>query len=186
MSANLRIQWLHRKIADGSYPNAKRLAERFGISHRQAQRDVDFLKNNLMAPLAFDYTRRGFYYSAPFTLPLAITADNDEDYSGVLASASTDTVAQTTIPASSTIIQTQIPYSATLKIEDKLAAVELRPFIRERLEDGSYLCEFHSIEKFMSVILSIDADITVLKPNWLRLRLIRAAERIIRNNSHTE
>ena len=40
MNANERIQWLHKRICDGRYPNAMRLSERFGISHRQAQRDV--------------------------------------------------------------------------------------------------------------------------------------------------
>lgn len=184
MSANLRIQWLHRKISEGGYPNAKRLSERFGVSHRQAQRDVDFLKNRLGAPLAFDYTRRGFYYSSPYALPLALGAYNDEDYSGILAAASAEAVGSPGgIPAEDTIVQTQMPYSATLRIEGRLAAVELQPFIRERNRDGSYLCEFHSIEKFMGIIFSVDADIGVLKPDWLRLRLLRASERIIRNNT---
>ena len=60
MSANNRIQWLHKRIADMRYPNANRLAERFGISHRQAQRDVEYLKNTLGAPLAYNAEHRGF------------------------------------------------------------------------------------------------------------------------------
>ena len=47
-SANTRIQWLHKKIVNMYYPNAMRLAERFNISHRQAQRDVDYLKKELL------------------------------------------------------------------------------------------------------------------------------------------
>ena len=47
MSADSRIQWLHQKILSRSYPNARLVADRFGISHRQAQRDVDYLKNVL-------------------------------------------------------------------------------------------------------------------------------------------
>lgn len=180
MSANARIQWLHRKITDMSYPNAKHLAERFSISHRQAQRDVDFLKNKLGAPLAFDFLRRGFYYSEPYSLPVAITAANDEDYSGIVASGTEDT---RTMPADSTVIQMQLPYSATLKIGGRLAAVELQPFIREDNRDGTYLCEFHSIERFMGIILSLDAEITILKPDWLRSRIVRAAERVIKNNT---
>ena len=46
-NANLRIQWFHKKVMDMSYPNAMRLSERFHISHRQAQRDVDYLKKKL-------------------------------------------------------------------------------------------------------------------------------------------
>ena len=47
MNANTRIQWLHKKMTMNSYPNAQRLAERFGISHRQAQRDFTYLKKEL-------------------------------------------------------------------------------------------------------------------------------------------
>ena len=46
MNAPNRIQWLHKYIVEMRYPNASRLAERFGISHRQAQRDVDSLRND--------------------------------------------------------------------------------------------------------------------------------------------
>lgn len=48
MNANTRIQWLHKKMTMNSYPNAQRLAERFGISHRQAQRDMDYLRLSLI------------------------------------------------------------------------------------------------------------------------------------------
>ena len=56
MNANIRIQWLHKKLTMKSYPNAQRLAERFGISHRQAQRDFDYLRRELGARLKLRYT----------------------------------------------------------------------------------------------------------------------------------
>lgn len=180
MSANQRIQWLHRKITEMSYPNAKRLAERFGISHRQAQRDVEFLQLRLGAPLAYDFKRRGYYYTEEFSLPIAVTTANSEEYNGVVATApDLDSEPQ----ADSTVIQLQLPYSAQIKVADRLTAIEMGGYITERISDNVYRCEFHSIEKFMSVIMSLEADITVLTPDWLRARLVRAAERIIRNNS---
>ena len=63
MSASNRIQWLHKYIVEMRYPNASRLAERFGISHRQAQRDVDSLRNDFGAPLAYSAERRGLRVS---------------------------------------------------------------------------------------------------------------------------
>ena len=54
MSANDRIQWFHKKVTDGCFPNASHLSERFGISHRQAQRDVDYLRKKLEAPLEYN------------------------------------------------------------------------------------------------------------------------------------
>lgn len=183
MSANLRIQWLHKKISEMSYPNAKRLAERFGISHRQAQRDVDFLKTNLNAPLAYDYERKGFYYFSDFVLPIAITTANNEDFNGITAEAPHTN--QDNIPeAESTVIQLQLPYSAELNIPDSLAVIELGGYITEHMGQQRYLCEFHSIEKFIGILMSIDSDIKILKPDWLRSRLLRCAKRIIKNNEN--
>ena len=184
MSANARIQWLHRKICDMSYPNAKRLSERFGISHRQAQRDVDFLRDKLSAPIEYNYEKKGFYYSREYSLPIEATTTNDEEYTGIIATTSNETT--NTPRAESTIIQLQIPYSAEIYVCDKLAVIELQPFIREKTAPHTYICDFHSIEKFMSVILSLESDITITKPDWLRHRMIRAAERIIRNNINIE
>ena len=180
MSVNSRIQWLHRKICDMSYPNAKRLAERFGISHRQAQRDVDFLRDKMSAPIKYNYDKKGFYYSEKYTLPIESTTTNDEDYTGVIASISDETA--DTPRADSTIIQLQIPYTAEIYVSDKLAVIELQPFIREKKGTDTYICDFHSIEKFMSAILSLESDITINKPDWLKRRIVRIAERIIKNN----
>ena len=69
-SASQRIQWLHKKIVDRAYPNAFHLAERFRISHRQAQRDVDYLRHEMGAPLAYSAIEKGYYYSEAFTFPL--------------------------------------------------------------------------------------------------------------------
>ena len=60
MNVDKRLQWLHKYIVNMRYPNASRLAERFGISHRQAQRDVDVLRRELGAPLSYDHEHRGY------------------------------------------------------------------------------------------------------------------------------
>ena len=80
MSADKRIQWLHKYIVNMRYPNASRLAERFGISHRQAQRDVTSLREDYGAPLAYSADHRGFYYTEEFSLPTYNTSISDFDY----------------------------------------------------------------------------------------------------------
>ena len=77
MSADSRIQWLHQKILSRSYPNARLVADRFGISHRQAQRDVDYLKNVLGAPIDYNFAKRGFFYTEAFELPAMEASAND-------------------------------------------------------------------------------------------------------------
>ena len=175
MSANNRIQWFHKRTADMRYPNASRLAERFGISHRQAQRDVDYLKTVLGAPLAYNAEHRGFYYTAEYSLPTYTSDANETDF--VAAVTGNDAVA-----ATREIVQMQIPYSAVLKIPDKLTQLELKQFIVGEESRGNYICEFHSVELFLGVLFSTEADITVLKPDWLRERLVRSARRVLANN----
>ena len=83
-SASQRIQWLHKKIVDRAYPNAFHLAERFRISHRQAQRDVDYLRHEMGAPLAYSASEKGYYYSEAFTFPLIIEAEGDVDFNDAI------------------------------------------------------------------------------------------------------
>ena len=178
MNANTRIQWLHKRILNHGYPNAQRLAERFHISHPQAQRDFDALRNRLGAPLAYDSHRKGFYYTAPYSLPLLVTSDNDDLYMPEPYAARD----REEMAADRSIIQMQIPYSATLELSNKLAAIELSPYIVARLPDNRFLCEFHSIEKFLGLLLSLESDFRLVEPEWLRDRLLRAARRVLKNH----
>lgn len=65
-----RFYWFHGRIKSGRYPNAARLVEKFEISPRTAQRDIEFMRDRLGAPLAFDRRRRGYCYTDDsFELP---------------------------------------------------------------------------------------------------------------------
>ena len=55
--------WFDKQIRNYLYPNRSTLAEKFEISTRQAQRDIDYLKNSLGAPVKYDPKRRGYFYS---------------------------------------------------------------------------------------------------------------------------
>ncbi|MBE6629015.1 MAG: hypothetical protein E7629_08825 [Ruminococcaceae bacterium] len=178
MNANTRIQWVHKKILNNSYPNAQRLAERFRISHRQAQRDLDLLRKRLGAPLEYDKSRKGFYYSEPFTLPILITSDNDELYIQEISSVRDDEE----LGADASIIQMQIPYSATVELSNKLAAIELSNYIIAKQGKDRYYCEFHSIEKFIGILMSLESDFRLVEPDWLRERLVRCAVRVLANH----
>ena len=178
MNANTRIQWLHKKLLNRSYPNAHRIAERFQISHRQAQRDLDFLRRKLGAPLGYDTHRKGFYYTEEFKLPILLTSDNDEVYIPEIFTVRN----QEELAANESVIQMQIPYSATLELTNKLAAIELAQYIIARQGHDRYVCEFHSIEKFVGSLLSLESDFRLIEPEWLRNRIVRCAERVMRNH----
>ena len=180
MNANIRIQWLHKKLTMKSYPNAQRLAERFGISHRQAQRDFDYLRRELGAPIAYDNSRKGFYYEESYILPVLLTSDNDDLYIPEIFNVQS----KQEIAADSSIIQMQIPYSATIEIKNKLTALELSNYIVAREPHDRYICEFHSVEKFLGLLLSMDADFRLVEPYWLRTKILRSAKRVVKNNEY--
>ena len=177
MNAHTRIQWLHKKMTMKSYPNAQRLAERFQISHRQAQRDMEYLRRELGAPIAYDNSRKGFYYTEPYVLPVLFATDNDDVYMPEIFNAERHDLA-----ADESIIQMQIPYSATLEIKNKLAALELSSYIIAKQAKDRYVCEFHSIEKFIGLLLASDSDFRIVEPYWLRERVVRSARRVLGNN----
>jgi predicted DNA-binding transcriptional regulator YafY len=168
-----RIIWLHKRIKDGYYPNAVRLSERFGISHRQAQRDCDYLRRKLNAPVEFDRSRQGYYYTEPFSLPDSIRVEDPRDISNIVALA--DMLGGNDGEAT----QISIPYTALLQIPDKLAALELAPFVTKRVgSKGKYICEFQNIRVFFGALIASDAEIRILEPEWLREDFCRSLDRL--------
>ncbi len=70
MSTLERIYYLHARIRAGRYPNTTSLVREFEISPATAHRDVAYLRDRLLAPLAFDQRRNGYYYTdTAFHLP---------------------------------------------------------------------------------------------------------------------
>ena len=192
VSAEKRIQWFHTTVQSGGFPNSALLCERFGISTAQAKRDIRFLRAALGAPLQYDALHRGYTYNKAFSLPVALATSNDENFSGLLVNAGDELFQDTAVDhADMTVLQLQIPYTAVLEIRDKLAVAELKAYIRHakdssgKLQKNCYKCEFHSVERFLGSLLSVDADIRIVSPDWLREKLVCAAERIIRINAHS-
>lgn len=179
-SAAERILWLHKRINEGCYPNAMRLSERFGISHRQAQRDVEYLRE-LGAELEFVAARRGFRYAEPFEMPDEITAEAPEDIGGLFAAASGKRA------RTDANMQIRVPYTATIKIRSLLTVTELGSFIVSR-ETGYniYRCEFDNIGFFLGALLAADDEIRIIEPEWLRDRLLDSVEKLRRVNKKPE
>ena len=178
MSANDRIQWLHKKISENSYPSIAHLTEKFSISRRQAQRDVDYLKKELNAPVVYSPAHKGYYYTERFSIPFMIQTENDADFHDVIAGIrhfGNDS-------AERSIMQLQFPYTATLEIKDKMTVLNLRSLIVADEPHHRYRCEFPSVELFLGIIISTGADIKIVEPEWLRTKLVEFAQRILENN----
>ena len=73
-----RFLWFHGRVKARSYPNARILADEFELSSRMAQRDIEFMRDRLRAPLVYFVERKGYAYTDwSFELPgLLLTEDN--------------------------------------------------------------------------------------------------------------
>lgn len=58
-----RFLWFHSQIKAGKFPNARNLAENFELTGRTAQRDIEFMRDRLYAPLGYNNKNRGYSYT---------------------------------------------------------------------------------------------------------------------------
>ncbi len=74
----VRLAELDRQIRAGRYPNCNRFAQEWEVSSKTIQRDINFLKYQQGAPLAYDPQQQGYYYTdKSFHLP-AFQVTEDE------------------------------------------------------------------------------------------------------------
>jgi predicted DNA-binding transcriptional regulator YafY len=65
-----RLLDLDRRLKNNEYPNCTSFAVDWEISTKTAQRDIDFLRDRMGAPIEYDALHRGYYYTEPtFMLP---------------------------------------------------------------------------------------------------------------------
>lgn len=65
-----RLLALDQLLRNSKYPNCTSFAAEWEISTKTAQRDLDFLRDRMGAPIEYDALHRGYYYTEPtFMLP---------------------------------------------------------------------------------------------------------------------
>lgn len=70
MSRLERIYAFHQKLKAHRFPNAQTLMAEFELSRATAHRDISYMRDRLLAPIAFNSSKKGFYYTEEdFTLP---------------------------------------------------------------------------------------------------------------------
>jgi len=58
-----RILAIDLAVRRGKWPNARTLARDLEVTRRTIQRDIEFMRDRLRAPLEFDITHNGYYYT---------------------------------------------------------------------------------------------------------------------------
>jgi predicted DNA-binding transcriptional regulator YafY len=73
-----RIAAIDRAVRAGEYPNVRTIAGRLEVGRRTVLRDVEFMRERLGAPLAFDPARGGYHYTDPaYRLPYLTLSEGE-------------------------------------------------------------------------------------------------------------
>jgi len=73
-----RISHIHYKIKSGRYPNTKQLAHELESGLATISRDLDYMRDRMYAPIEYDFTHKGYYYTEAFE-PLIQNHLSDKD-----------------------------------------------------------------------------------------------------------
>ncbi|NOU35186.1 MAG: WYL domain-containing protein [Kiritimatiellaceae bacterium] len=73
-----RLLDLDRRLRNGESPNCTSFAAEWEISTKTAQRDFDFLRDRMGAPLEYDALKRGYFYSEPTFMMPAVQLNEGE------------------------------------------------------------------------------------------------------------
>lgn len=81
-----RLQTIHHEIKESRFPNATSLASALDVSTKTVQRDLEYLRNELAAPIEFDREHNGYFYTRPdYVLPFLPVDGRDLFSIGVAA-----------------------------------------------------------------------------------------------------
>ncbi len=65
-----RLLFIDKEISKGNYPNCSYLADEWEVSSKTIQRDLDYMRYELDAPMEYSAKHRGYYYTEKnFKLP---------------------------------------------------------------------------------------------------------------------
>lgn len=80
----IRISKIHKKILSGNFPNSNELAQELETSVVTISRDIEFMRDSMLAPIEYDASHRGYYYTEEFKMPNFSLSEKDAE---VLSSA---------------------------------------------------------------------------------------------------
>ncbi len=73
-----RLLFIDSKLRENSYPNSVSLAQEWEVSSRTISRDLDYLRDELGAPIEYDRAHNGYYYTEPNNrLPTVPVCESD-------------------------------------------------------------------------------------------------------------
>ncbi|MDP8219071.1 MAG: YafY family protein [Candidatus Theseobacter exili] len=113
-----RYRWFYKQAKENQFPNAFSLAKKFEISTKTAQRDIEFMRDRIAAPLEYDVSQKGYYCSDKnFELP-PVWLRSDEIIAYILAERIATAIPDETLKASLKTLIEKICIDSDINIQD--------------------------------------------------------------------
>jgi len=126
-----RIIQIHELIKKGKFPNCQKLSKTLEVSYKTVQRDVDFMRDHLKLPIAYDSIRRGFHYTKEVKNLPVLSLQEGEVFALLVAQRAAEQYKGTPF---GNILRTAfmrlidgLPSSADISIKDLSDAISFRP-----------------------------------------------------------
>lgn len=184
ISAYQRIIWFHNRVAENVYPNAGALAKRFEISSRQAQRDIEYMRDSMNAPLEYCAKERGYRYEKEYVLPSFFLSKGEKEIVRLLAEQNrtlgtfgygkyrgqAEILSKISAPKEKANEgMTKNPFFAEIEmVGSRTSAAPLDYFLCGKVDGQKYTYAFFDPDVFISVLIASHLEFKINKPNWLR------------------
>ena len=185
-------------MLNSKYPSITELTGLFEISYRQGQRDIEYMRDSLGAPITYSAKQKGYFYSEDFLMPtMYLTADEAvyvkklAEYYNQLNDMGLDEhkkygemfgrISSNFPHRQENDTQLQVPYTAKIIMDGRHSYRLLDRFLRGRTGD-SFVYEFHNVELFIGLLLSCGSGFKIVHPSWLKEHVLRICSNVINNN----
>lgn len=202
MSSYVRLKWLHEQLHNKKYPTIKNLVESFEISYRQGQRDIEYMRDSLGAPIEYSVKHKGYFYADEFSMPVVYLSLEEQEYINKLSdyySSLSDMgidefkryagiykrISSDNSISKNSISILQVPYIAKIKYSSERYSYRLLDkFFRGKNIDHICIYEFYNVELFIGLLMTCGSDFKIIFPNWLKERILQTANKTIENNKY--
>jgi predicted DNA-binding transcriptional regulator YafY len=137
-----RFLWFNGQVKNSKYPSSADLAQKFEISRKTAQRDIDFMRDRLNAPLNYVSGKRGYEYDdATYALP-GMWLNEEELGALLIASRLASTIPDLHLKTSLTSFLQQIvsahSFSTPVSLEQLAEKISVKNIEYARIDDGIF------------------------------------------------
>lgn len=205
MASLHRLQWIDERIRHRAFPNIGQMVERFEISRRQALRDIEYLRDSLGAPIAYDAKRKGYVYTdESFAVPTQLVTDDQRQLLACLSShyevlAAHDCRTSEVFGAIARLLvrlsgQDKVVTNPKFKVKDGVVPFyaimqpegglpspippSLHSFYRGHNNLQQHVFEFYDSHDFIPSLLASGYTFRIVHPQWLKQKLVRYLEQI--------